>query len=104
VGGRPSAIGTDRLGQHVVEGWQSAGPARRHRHDTIPPQWPDGGPHLHADYEDGRVLLRWPRRPTTRAVYGYRVFRAHAHPNLSLPLVQHAGAEYRYDMRAGTPV
>jgi 2,4-dienoyl-CoA reductase-like NADH-dependent reductase (Old Yellow Enzyme family) len=44
--------------------------------DTVPPAWPSGGAHVHAEYNNGRVLLRWRAATDNEAVYGYEVMRA----------------------------
>jgi 2,4-dienoyl-CoA reductase-like NADH-dependent reductase (Old Yellow Enzyme family) len=78
--------------------------------DTTPPVWPDGGAELRAEYNQGRVLLRWKAASDPEGMYGYQVFRGE-----TLPLVHHAsvralstryedarvvpGATYRYAVR-----
>jgi 2,4-dienoyl-CoA reductase-like NADH-dependent reductase (Old Yellow Enzyme family) len=42
--------------------------------DTIPPEWPD--PNIHAEYKEGRVILRWHPATDNEAIYGYQVLRA----------------------------
>lgn len=44
--------------------------------DTTPPEWPESGPGMRADYKDGRVLLRWQAATDNEAMYGYQIFRA----------------------------
>jgi 2,4-dienoyl-CoA reductase-like NADH-dependent reductase (Old Yellow Enzyme family) len=79
--------------------------------DAVPPEWSAGGPALHAEYKDGRVLLRWRAATDNEGMYGYQVFRAEG----GHPLVHHAsvrslstryedtrvvaGGTYRYALR-----
>jgi hypothetical protein len=82
--------------------------------DTVPPEWPEGGPALRAEYSEGRVLLRWRAATDNEAMYGYQVFRAEVLATGGA-LVHHAsvralstryedarvvpGATYRYAIR-----
>jgi 2,4-dienoyl-CoA reductase-like NADH-dependent reductase (Old Yellow Enzyme family) len=43
--------------------------------DTVPPEWPESGANVTAEYKDGRVLVRWSAATDNEAVYGYQVFR-----------------------------
>lgn len=43
--------------------------------DTIAPVWPELGADVHAEYKNGRVLLRWTAATDNEAMYGYQVFR-----------------------------
>jgi hypothetical protein len=60
---------------------------------------------LHADYKDGRVLLRWKAATDNEVVYGYQVFRAEVAAGggaelLSLPMTHFAsvrGASTRFE-------
>jgi 2,4-dienoyl-CoA reductase-like NADH-dependent reductase (Old Yellow Enzyme family) len=87
--------------------------------DTVPPEWPALGAALHAEYKDGRVVLRWSAATDNEAMYGYQIFRAEGAGAGSAPvasaLVHHAsvralstryedarvvpGATYRYAVR-----
>ncbi len=44
--------------------------------DVVPPRWPEAGSLVHADYKDGRVLVRWQAALDDEGMYGYQVFRA----------------------------
>jgi 2,4-dienoyl-CoA reductase-like NADH-dependent reductase (Old Yellow Enzyme family) len=79
--------------------------------DTIAPVWPEGGARLAADYQGGRVLLRWRAATDNEQMYGYQVFRGEE----GSPLVHYAsvratttrfedarvlgGTTYRYAVR-----
>jgi hypothetical protein len=79
--------------------------------DAVPPEWPEGGAGLRAEYNMGRVLLTWRGATDNEQVYGYEVLRGER----GGPMVHHTsvraastrledarvvgGVEYRYALR-----
>jgi 2,4-dienoyl-CoA reductase-like NADH-dependent reductase (Old Yellow Enzyme family) len=45
-------------------------------HDDVPPEWPEAGAGITAEYKEGRVLVRWQAATDNEVVYGYQLFRA----------------------------
>lgn len=79
--------------------------------DEVPPEWPEEGARLVAEYKEGRVLLKWTAAKDNQAVYGYQVFRAegdgvllhHSSARAASTRFEDArvmgGAKYRYALR-----
>src|SRR6185312_5219842 len=50
---------------------------------------PATGAEIHAEYKDGRVLVRWKAATDNEQMYGYQVFRGEG-TDAALPLAHHA--------------
>ncbi len=51
--------------------------------DVTPPTWPDAGPGIRAEYNNGRVVLRWEAAVDPEGLYGYEIFRGEGTAPLS---------------------
>lgn len=65
--------------------------------DAVPPVWPAAGSAVHAEYKDGRVLLRWHAASDNEAMYGYQVFRGEGEGSILRHHASVRAASTRYE-------